>query len=171
MFFQFCRTLPSVSRRLFTFVVKKNALQHSSYVEEFPYLMQPFSLFAGSQEVNGTYAFAKKIKGVNEFWYVQKIKKRKGKVIERIFKIRGNGHLPEMGDNFRNCWILQHSYHPEKPPIQFYAAPMKSLKQTYPPKEGWVCIGGIQPSPIIMDVNINQITEEFNILSNKVNNK
>merc|ERR1712228_863104 len=125
-----------------------------------------FSLTAGSSEVNGTYSFAKQIKGVSEFWYVKTIKKRK-KTLEKIYKIRGGGSLPEFGDKFSNCWVLQHSYSMDAPPIKYYAAPMKSIYDKCPPQNGWICIGGIEPLPNISFIDLKTIKQKFNALKIK----
>eukprot|EP01084_Bolivina_argentea_P255070 428924_1 len=128
--------------------------------------MEPFLLTAGSDEVNGTYSFAKQISGVSEFWYVKKIKKRK-KIIEKIYKIRGGGSLPQFGLEFTDCWVLQHSYTKDSPPIKYYAAPMKSIYDKSPPKNGWICIGGIEPTPIIQNINLIDIKQKFDTIKLK----
>eukprot|EP01084_Bolivina_argentea_P176369 305229_1 len=125
--------------------------------------MQPFVLTAGSEEVNGTYSFAKQIAGVSEFWLVKQIKKRK-KVLEKIYKIRGGGSLPQFGDPFNDCWVLQHTYATGATPIQYYAAPMNSVYDTSPPTTGWICIGGIEPTPRIQTVDLNDVRQKFDAL-------
>ena len=127
---------------------------------------QPFQLSAGSEEVNGTYSFAKQIQGVSEFWHVKKIKQRK-KTLEKIYKIRGGDSLPQFGDEFENCWVLQHSPI-DSTPIKYYAAPMKSKYDKAPPVNGWICIGGIKPEPKIQRIDLKAIKQKFDTLKVKV---
>ena len=130
--------------------------------------MEPFELSAGSDEVNGTYSFAKQISGVSEFWYVKKIKQRK-KILEKIYKIRGGGSLPQFGNQFENCWVLQHTFAEGAPPIKYYAAPMKTKYDKLPPSKGWIAIGGIDPVPTIKQINLKQIKQNFDTIKIKVN--
>lgn len=104
---------------------------------------------AGAVEVNGTYVYAKKTQGIPEYWFIKQIEMKK-KTIEHIFKIRGNVSLPQMGDEFEHCWTVQRA-DKDNMPIQYYAAPMKSLNEKVPPRSGWVAIGGIDPTPVIND--------------------
>eukprot|EP00484_Ammonia_sp_Unknown_P021393 CAMPEP_0197044468 /NCGR_PEP_ID=MMETSP1384-20130603/20511_1 /TAXON_ID=29189 /ORGANISM="Ammonia sp." /LENGTH=855 /DNA_ID=CAMNT_0042475927 /DNA_START=102 /DNA_END=2669 /DNA_ORIENTATION=- len=127
--------------------------------------MEPFELTAGSDEVNGTYAFAKQIAGISEFWYVKKLKKRK-KTIEKIYKIRGGASLPQFGDQFEQCWVLQHSFG-DATPIKYYAAPMKSKHDACPPNNGWICIGGIEPTPSLKAIDMAGIKEKFDSIKQK----
>ena len=121
----------------------------------------------GSDEVNGTYAFAKQISGISEFWFVKTIKKRK-KTLEKIYKIRGGGSLPQFGAAFNHCWVLQHCYSKDSLPIKYYAAPMKSLHDQAPPASGWICIGGIEPTPRIESIDLKAIKSQFDTLKTKV---
>ena len=122
---------------------------------------------AGSEEVNGTYSFAKQVAGVSEYWYVKKIKHRK-KTLEKIYKIRGGGSLPQFGDEFTNCWVLQHSFAKDAPPIKYYAAPMKTKFDKAPPTKGWICIGGIEPKPEIQEVDLKATKQKFDTIKVKV---
>ena len=78
-------------------------------------MMRPFTLTAGSSEVNGTYTFAKQVKGISEYWFINtkmtikqaESKKSQSSQPDTIYKIRGNGYLPQFGSDFNQCWILQ----------------------------------------------------------------
>ena len=88
--------------------------------------------------------------------------------MEKIYKIRGGGSLPEFGDEFSNCWVLQHSHSIDAPPIKYYAAPMTTIYDKSPPQKGWICIGGIEPLPNITTIDLKSIKQRFDALKIEV---
>ena len=126
--------------------------------------MQPFILTAGSSDVNGTYSFAKEVKSIPQFWCIKtttkqpKSKKSKIESNSIIYKIRGNGHLPQFGSDFKQCWILQTTQNERTK--QLYAAPMININEQFPPNKGWICIEGVEPVPNIQPLDLISIKKK-----------
>ena len=120
--------------------------------------------------MNGTYVFAKKTQGIPEYWRVKRIEIKK-KTIEHIFKIRGDVNLSQIGEEFSHCWTIQRADN-NNIPIQYYAVPMKSLDETFPPKSGWTAVGGIDPTPVVSDPidskEMESIKNNYNSTKDKV---